>query len=169
MDSITFLSGPRNGETLNLADTQVLGRSGRADIRIDDASVSREHARFSRTEQGWTLIDLGSSNGSSIDGVRVPRGVVQSGSVITLGVVHMKLHCGTRIAATPAASAGTDEVQAVGRSAGAAVIRTKAAREQSSKRNRDSFGQLDGSRKALMVALLILLCAALFYGAYSLV
>jgi pSer/pThr/pTyr-binding forkhead associated (FHA) protein len=35
---------------------------------VDDPGVSRQHARFSVAAEGWTLTDLGSSNGTSLNG-----------------------------------------------------------------------------------------------------
>ncbi len=166
VDTLTFLSGPREGETIQLAGTQILGRSARTDICIDDASVSREHARLSRSADGWMLVDLGSSNGSSIDGARVTRGAVASGAVISVGIVHMKLHCALPVAAQPATRADANEIRAVGRSAGSGLITSKAAREQS---GGEDFTQLSGARKAVLVLIAIALCAGLFYGAYLLV
>jgi hypothetical protein len=45
----------------------VLGRSRECDIVLDDAGVSRRHAEIRPTEDGWMLIDLGSTNGVRIN------------------------------------------------------------------------------------------------------
>lgn len=63
-----------------------LGRALTNDIIISDARVSRSHARLEWGPAGCTLVDLGSSNGTSINGVRVPeKAVLAGGDVIGLG------------------------------------------------------------------------------------
>lgn len=66
--------------------SHVLGRSGHADVEIDDELVSRKHAALHVSESGIALEDLGSRNGTSLDGVRVGARVeVQHGQVIGIG------------------------------------------------------------------------------------
>jgi pSer/pThr/pTyr-binding forkhead associated (FHA) protein/NADPH-dependent 2,4-dienoyl-CoA reductase/sulfur reductase-like enzyme len=48
-----------------------LGRDPKADARIDDPLVSRVHARFDHDDRGFTITDLGSINGISLDGRRL--------------------------------------------------------------------------------------------------
>ena len=50
----------------------VIGRGAQADFQIDCAGLSREHARFERRESVVTLQDLGSSNGTFVNGERLP-------------------------------------------------------------------------------------------------
>ena len=57
----------------------IVGRSAPAHIQLNDASVSRRHARLLRTPLGFALQDLGSSNGTFVNGDRLgsdPRSVV---------------------------------------------------------------------------------------------
>lgn len=54
--------------TWPLTDGAVLGRSPAADIPIDVGQLSRAHARFQHTPSGWTIVDLGSHNGTFVDG-----------------------------------------------------------------------------------------------------
>lgn len=49
-------------------DTLTIGRDEQNDIRIDDIEISRFHARVMRTEQGYSLIDMESMNGTYIGG-----------------------------------------------------------------------------------------------------
>jgi hypothetical protein len=64
----------------------VLGRSSEADIPVDDTGVSRRHLEI-RTEEGRTYaIDLGSTNGSYVNGQRVHgQAELTDGSTITMG------------------------------------------------------------------------------------
>jgi pSer/pThr/pTyr-binding forkhead associated (FHA) protein len=52
----------------------VIGRSRECDVRIDDGNVSRRHAELSRDhDERWTVVDLGSTNGTEVNGRRVTR------------------------------------------------------------------------------------------------
>ncbi|MUK00955.1 DUF3662 domain-containing protein [Vibrio cholerae] len=66
--------------------TIVLGRSSEADILVDDTGVSRRHLEI-RTENGRTYaVDLGSTNGSYVNGQRVNgQAELTDGSTITMG------------------------------------------------------------------------------------
>jgi len=65
----------------------VFGRSPEATVTIDDARVSREHARFERTKGELWLEDLGSRNGTRVGGdvVRSARRRLASGDVVLVG------------------------------------------------------------------------------------
>ncbi len=49
-------------------DSMVVGRGSTADIRLDDPNISRAHAEFRRDGDRWTIADLGSTNGTSVNG-----------------------------------------------------------------------------------------------------
>ena len=66
-------------------DDLVIGRSG-ADLDVDDRGVSRRHARISRgTDGAWTLVDLGSTNGTFLNGARVRAARLEDGDEIRVG------------------------------------------------------------------------------------
>lgn len=48
-----------------------IGRDPSCELRIDHATVSRQHAELSHDEEGWRLLDLGSKNGSHVDGIQI--------------------------------------------------------------------------------------------------
>ncbi len=67
-------------------DAWVIGRAGSADVHIADSRVSRRHARISGGEGGWFLEDLGSANGTWLNGAHVGRRVaLRPGDAIALG------------------------------------------------------------------------------------
>jgi len=65
---LTAVDGPLAGQTFNLRQTTVLGRSFDADIRIDEVTVSRHHTKIAATAQGYLVEDLGSGNGTMVNG-----------------------------------------------------------------------------------------------------
>jgi pSer/pThr/pTyr-binding forkhead associated (FHA) protein len=70
--SLRFLSGAERGKTLTLApgQTLVFGRAG-ADVVLSEESVSRQHARFSHEDGALWVVDLGSTNGTFVNGTRL--------------------------------------------------------------------------------------------------
>jgi hypothetical protein len=68
------------------AEGAVLGRSRDCDIVLGDANVSRHHAEIRPAGEGWTIADLGSTNGVLVNGRRV-RGAVPlaAGDQVELG------------------------------------------------------------------------------------
>jgi hypothetical protein len=63
----------------------VLGRSKEADIRVPDENVSRRHAEVRLESDGYWIVDLGSMNGTIVNGERVDRARLAEDDRITLG------------------------------------------------------------------------------------
>ena len=62
----------QNGERIVLeTDSLKIGRQATCRIVFNDSNVSREHAQMRRTADGWKLLDLGSTNGTKINGVKI--------------------------------------------------------------------------------------------------
>jgi FHA domain len=56
------------------SDLVVVGRSRECDVRVDDGNVSRRHFELGRTEDsGWAVVDLGSTNGTEVNGRRITK------------------------------------------------------------------------------------------------
>jgi FHA domain/Domain of unknown function (DUF1707) len=67
-------------------DSFSIGRSGGCDLAIADMTVSRVHATLERTADGWLLTDLGSTNGTRVNGWRVRSPVpVRAEDVVSFG------------------------------------------------------------------------------------
>ena len=62
-----------------------IGRGTTNDIPLSDGHVSRGHARLECAPGVCTLVDLGSSNGSYVNGQRVERSILQPGDLVSLG------------------------------------------------------------------------------------
>src|SRR2546423_1656114 len=69
-------------------DENVIGRDEDAEVRVDRSTVSRRHARVVVSAGGATLEDLGSKNGTWLDGTRVTAPVtLRDGAVVKVGAV----------------------------------------------------------------------------------
>jgi predicted component of type VI protein secretion system len=80
-------TGPNPGVVYDLTkEVALLGRDVNNDIVLGDAEVSRQHSRLTRTPGGYVLEDLGSTNGTFVNGERLvaPR-VLSGGDMLGLG------------------------------------------------------------------------------------
>ncbi|MCH8205880.1 MAG: FHA domain-containing protein [Chloroflexi bacterium] len=79
--------GPNSGAIISLpSGTAVLGRQSDNDIVVDDAGTSRRHAAIHQGDEGYYLADLGSRNGTSVNGRRIDgEYLLMHGDVIRLG------------------------------------------------------------------------------------
>jgi hypothetical protein len=72
-----------------------LGRTDAADITIDDTSVSKRHCVFEPTPEGMSLTDLGSTNGTSVNGAALTPNepcLLEGGDMIDLGSFVIEFH-----------------------------------------------------------------------------
>jgi FHA domain/Domain of unknown function (DUF1707) len=69
----------------------VLGRSSTCELVLADDTVSRRHAELRIADGCWLLRDLGSSNGTWVNGRRVMEAEVRPGDVIHLGGAQIRL------------------------------------------------------------------------------
>ena len=65
--------------------TLVIGRGGGCDVHLSDPTVSRRHLELRALDGGWMAIDLGSTNGTWLQGRRTARARVQPGDELVLG------------------------------------------------------------------------------------
>jgi pSer/pThr/pTyr-binding forkhead associated (FHA) protein len=73
-------------------DRVVMGRLTECDIHLQDANVSREHAAFVAEGAGWVIEDLGSTNGTVLNGKSVSFQRLADGDVIQVGVSELIYH-----------------------------------------------------------------------------
>ena len=66
-------------------DKTVIGRSSECDIRIEDLGISRKHLEIDITDNGVIARDLGSTNGTYVEGHQVPAATLLDGNTITIG------------------------------------------------------------------------------------
>jgi len=71
-----------------------IGRSNACDIQLAGGYVSRRHARLERDLAGhWRLIDVGSANGTFVNGRRIQVAALRDADVIAVGTHRLTLHC----------------------------------------------------------------------------
>jgi hypothetical protein len=73
-------------------DRAVVGRLNACEICLSDVNVSREHAIFERDDDGWSIRDLGSTNGTLVNGKRVDHSHLRDGDVVVIGVTELIYH-----------------------------------------------------------------------------
>jgi predicted component of type VI protein secretion system len=92
MGTLEIIEGPDAGRMIELTGPAVVGRDDDADIVIADAKISRQHARLSPDGAGVRVEDLGSSNGTFIDGHQIfASASLQPGQDLVIGVTVLEL------------------------------------------------------------------------------
>jgi len=83
---LVVLAGVSAGEMFKLQEeTTVVGRGPKVAVRLNDEGVSREHCRFVRQGEKIVVEDLGSTNGTFCNGVRIERRELTDGDKIMVG------------------------------------------------------------------------------------
>ena len=92
----------QDGRTVAVVDGLVLGRAADCGIVVDDEKSSRHHARFVVEVGVVEIEDLGSRNGTLLNGAKVERRMVRDGDVITIGRVALTYRAAAAPASAPA-------------------------------------------------------------------
>lgn len=90
-----------------------IGRTGANDVVLEDLGVSKRHAELVVADGSWTVVDVGSTNGTFVNGVRVDpfakTGIpVESGDVLRLGFVDCVVACQDLLSLVACEAASTD-------------------------------------------------------------
>jgi pSer/pThr/pTyr-binding forkhead associated (FHA) protein len=105
MPSLIFTAGPLAGRRLELPAPLVLGREEGADVVVDDPEMSRRHAALRPAGDAVEVEDLGSLNGTWVNGARIQaRRLLTPGDVVQLGASQLEL--------APAPASATETVAA---------------------------------------------------------
>jgi signal transduction histidine kinase/pSer/pThr/pTyr-binding forkhead associated (FHA) protein len=84
--SLFVIQGRDQGKRFELQDRVLgIGRDPSNRIRLHDTEVSRRHAELHRVEDGYRWVDLGSSNGSFVNSIRVDKHPLRSGDRVQIG------------------------------------------------------------------------------------
>jgi pSer/pThr/pTyr-binding forkhead associated (FHA) protein len=110
--SVLVRESPEGSEVFQLGPRVVIGRLDTCDLPVDDRSVSREHARLSRLRDGYVIEDLGSTNGTLVNGQRIHEAVLlHPGDLVSVGSVEFRFET-AEAARQEAEEAATPEEQA---------------------------------------------------------
>ncbi len=144
-----------------------LGRLPSCDWSLDDASISRKHAEVREEGGQWWLVDLGSSNGSQVNGRTGERHRLRGGDLLTLGTVAFEIQEDaplTQEPAQPAAARAAEPAEPTpSRSQEAHRARARLRQELRGDRRSSGFGDL--SQQPLGIKLLaLLICGAVMVG-----
>ena len=94
MPSLFVFRGNNQGMRFELeADTLSLGREAGNDIQLHDTEVSRRHAELRRSAKTFKLTDLGSSNGTYVNGKRIESHELANGDEVQMGGSMMLYTC----------------------------------------------------------------------------
>jgi pSer/pThr/pTyr-binding forkhead associated (FHA) protein len=100
-------NGRNLGRVYPLTGATVVGRAPECQLRLDDTSLSRKHAKLIPTNEGVVLEDLGSTNGSFHNGKRTQRAIAQPGDEIGFDAVRFTLfELGKEGAVAPVSTGG---------------------------------------------------------------
>jgi len=94
---LVVTEGPSAGAELSLAGELTIGRDQGADLVLDDPGVSRNHARVTADAEGVVIEDLGSSNGTFVNGQALtgPRRLAEGDNVqLGTAILELSLHTG---------------------------------------------------------------------------
>src|SRR6185436_8684192 len=94
--------GPFAGQTFEVPQGQSsVGRAIDNDLVFDDPSLSRKHCRLRHNGDHIELEDLGSSNGTYVNGRKIDRATARAGDVVRFGEVIFRLEGDQPFAAAP--------------------------------------------------------------------
>jgi two-component system response regulator HydG len=87
--------GPDAGRTFDLDGSHpsrlLVGQSSACEVRLEDPQVSRRHAALDVVGARLRITDLGSTNGTTIDGVAITEGYAREGSVVRIGATALRV------------------------------------------------------------------------------
>jgi hypothetical protein len=93
--ALTIERGPQTGLTYVLGPgNTVAGRAGSCEIFLPDVTVSREHAQFGVDASGLSMTDLGSTNGTYVNGRRHEAGRLSEGDELMIGKFRLRVSKG---------------------------------------------------------------------------
>lgn len=85
------LEGVLSGSFFPIGEKEItIGRGEDRDIVVRDNAVSRKHCRIVLEEDGYYIVDEGSTNGTFVEGVRITREKLKNGDIIQIGETKMR-------------------------------------------------------------------------------
>jgi hypothetical protein len=87
---VRIVEGPGSGKNYEIEEAVILGRLPTNDIPVEDAKASREHAKIYRQGSKFAIVDLNSSNGTTVNGKTITKQALEHGDLIAIGLVVME-------------------------------------------------------------------------------
>ena len=82
----TFVALDNPRQRLRLTkDSSLIGRNPACDITLDHGSISRQHCLVQITDRGLHVKDLGTTNGTKVNGINLTEGYINPGDQLTMG------------------------------------------------------------------------------------
>lgn len=88
---LVVVSGTGIGSRFELGEFATIGREAGVDIRIAEPSVSRSHCRVWRKRGGYWVTDLGATNPTRVNGMKVESMPLLEGDILTVGDIMLKM------------------------------------------------------------------------------
>jgi two-component system response regulator HydG len=92
---VDVVEGPDKGTRFAFDSTRpsgvLVGQSAACDVRLTDRQVSRRHVEIDVTDAGLRLVDLDSTNGTLVSGIRVVEAYLQGGEIVRLGQTALRI------------------------------------------------------------------------------
>ena len=116
---LTVLAGPEEGRDFAFERIEItIGRTMENDVVLPDPGISRQHLSIRDKGGAYILKDLGSSNGTLLNGRKVLEEVLKSGDVITIGGAKVRFEAEESKASRPARKPARQRRPAVSRAPG---------------------------------------------------
>ena len=80
-----------SGERVDLGSTVTIGRLPECTVSINDSNISRQHAEIRISGNSYVVVDLGSTNGTLVNGVKIAgQRPLSDGDIISVGSTHVR-------------------------------------------------------------------------------
>lgn len=90
---LTGVSSDISGQSFALSSTRIIiGRASSCDVKLEDSSVSSEHARLVRDSAGWRVVNLLSTNGTFVNDRKVSSSALAHGDRVRFGRVEFRFY-----------------------------------------------------------------------------
>lgn len=95
---LVVCKGPQPGERFFIDRSRLtLGRDPVSDVFLNDMTVSREHAVLSFEDGRVSIRDVGSLNGTSVNGTLAEEATLEDGDTVQIGTFQMTFHAGAGV------------------------------------------------------------------------
>lgn len=125
MAMLKAIRGPDAGKTFPVfrcREGLVIGRGEAAGVPLNDARASRRHSRVAFAGGEWTIEDLGSSNGTVVDGKRVERAALVTGTAIQVGATLLEFDAESLTGLPPDFELGETSIRKTAREAAGVFV-----------------------------------------------